>query len=182
MRSRSRPGRTRVRPGRVAAPGRIGVLALAVATAGCARIDPPRSLPSGGAEESAIRAGRAAQNEAIREGDFDRVATWWTEDVTIRAGLGFTLNGRAEYRAAFGRDTSVVYVRTPNRIEVSETWPLAWEEGTWVGSRRADGARLISGRYAAQWIRLDDGWKIRSELFVAMDCSGDGCAWTVFPP
>ena len=171
------PDRPTVRP----SWGAVAFAGVAAAI-GCARNEPPPSTPAEGVEEAAIRSARAAQNEAIRAGDFPRVAFWWTEDVTIRAGLGLTLTGRDEYRGAFGRDTTVVYERVPNRIDVSDVWPLAWEEGTWVGARRSDGARLIAGRYAAQWIRIDDAWRIRSELFTAIECAGDGCGWPVVPP
>lgn len=43
-----------------------------------------------------IRAARLAQNAAMAAGDVDRAARWWTEDVTIRRGLGglsFESNG-----------------------------------------------------------------------------------------
>ena len=70
----------------------------------------------------------------------------------------------------------------PVRIEAASTWPLVWEEGTWVGQRGANGPTAIGGRYAAQWHRIEGRWLIRSELFVALHCSGDPCRWPVQSP
>ena len=142
---------------------------------------PPEPLPPS-AHETAIRSARARQNEAIAQGSFDEVARFWTEDVTVRAGLGFTLNGREAYRDAFASDTTIAYVREPARITVSDRWPLAFEVGTWVGRRRATGEELIAGEYGAQWIEIDGVWKIRSEVFVALSCSDSACDWRVTPP
>src|SRR5258708_6919896 len=52
------------------------------------------------AEHTAIRAARTAQNAAIAAGDLDRVAAFWTEDVTVRRALGQALTGRAAARRA----------------------------------------------------------------------------------
>ena len=130
-------------------------------------------------DEAEIRAARVSQNEAIAAADFARVAMFWTDDVSIRSGLGMTITGREDYAAAFGSNDAVTYVRSTTLVEVSDRWPLAWEEGTWVASRRSDGATLVRGRYSAQWRRTEDGWKIRSELFVALGCEDEGCDWLV---
>jgi len=131
---------------------------------------------------AAIRAARDAQNEAIRAGDLDLAATYWTDDVSVRSGLGFFVSGRDPYREALGGDSTVTYERVPDRVVVSDAWTTAWEEGTWVGSARADGSPLASGRYAAQWVLVDGEWKIRGELFVSLSCAGDGCGWSLVEP
>jgi hypothetical protein len=72
----------------------------------------------------------------------------------------------------------VFYERVPSDIQVSKHWPLAWESGTWTGhDRTRQDSVLIRGWYSAQWVRTDAGWCIRSELFVANDCSGEACSW-----
>ena len=157
----------------ILAGGPSVALAMACASAAAQGVTPV-------GDEAAIRAARAAQNEAIRAYALDEIARFWTEDVTIRAGLGFVLSGRAAYRAAFSSDSSIIYERQPDRVQVTARWPLAWEDGTWIGRRRSDGAQLISGRYSAQWIKTGEEWRIRSELFVALDCAGTGCGWPVW--
>lgn len=129
-------------------------------------------------EAAAVRSARSAQNTAIAGHDFDRAASYWTEDVVIRSGLGRVVQGRANYRAALAADSATVFHRESDRVDVSgnDRWPLAFESGTWTGSGARDGRPLIRGRYAAQWIKRDGRWLIRAEVFVALGCSGDGCS------
>jgi len=128
-------------------------------------------------EAAQVRAARAAQNTAIAAHDLDRAATYWTEDVVIRSGLGRVVQGRASYRAAMAGDAETVFRREPDRVDVSDNvkWPLAFESGTWTGRSARDNRPLIRGRYAAQWIKRDGRWLIRAEVFVALGCSGAGC-------
>jgi len=123
-----------------------------------------------------IRAARRAQNAAIVANDVDRVASYWTDDVTITRGLGAILQGKAGYRQLFVGD-SVTYQRIPDEVEVSGNWPLAFETGTWTGRAARGGPVLIRGRYTAQWLKRDGKWLIHSEVFVALGCGGGGCAW-----
>ena len=149
------------------------VAALATAVAGLVQSGRPSSR-----EAAAVRAARAAQNSAIAEHDLDRVASYWTDDVVIRSGLGRVIQGRTAYRSTLGADSATVYRREPDRVDVSDNdrWPLAFESGTWTGHGPKNGQLLIRGRYAAQWIKRDGRWLIRSEVFVALGCAGTGCA------
>ena len=137
-----------------------------------------RAAPQTSREAAAVRSARSAQNTAIAARDFDRVASYWTEDVVIRSGLGRIVQGRAAYRAAMAADSATVFRREPDRVDVSgnDGWPLAFESGTWTGRAAHDGQPLIRGRYAAQWIKRDGRWLIRAEVFVAFGCSADGCS------
>ena len=117
-------------------------------------------------------------------GDAERVASFWTEDVTLRRGLSAAAIGKAAYRAILDTapNASLVYVRQPDLIEVSKVWPLAWESGHWTARRGgANGPAVITGRYSAQWVKRDGRWLIRSEVFVALTCSDDGCASSALP-
>jgi len=136
-------------------------------------------------EKDAIRAARIAQNAAMAAGDVERAATFWTSDVTIRRGLGASVNGLEAYQAILERapipDTALVYERTTTAVDVSPQWPLAFETGTWharVGGKRSD---VITGRYSAQWVKRDGRWLIRSEVFVALTCAGIGCSQKSVP-
>lgn len=153
------------------------VLLVLGACAGTAMPKPPAS-----SDEEAVRQARAAQNQAIARRDLDGVASFWVEDVTVTAGLGTVLRGRDAYRRAFESDAALVYHRESETVRVSGNWAIAWEEGTWTGAREAGGAPLIAGRYSAQWVRQSDQWRIRSELFVALECSGIGCSAVLSAP
>jgi ketosteroid isomerase-like protein len=89
-----------------------------------------------------VAAARVAQNRAIAAGDLDLVASFWTDDVTVRRALGQPLSGRAaavgsaSNRPALRRRASF-YQRLTREIDVSPNWPLAFETGTWEGHRAA---------------------------------------------
>lgn len=130
-------------------------------------------------DAAAIRAARSAQNVAMAAGDVERAATWWTDDVAIRRGLGAPVNGIAAYRSILEpapvSDTALVYDRKTTGVTVSDHWPLAFETGTWIARRGGKGAALIAGQYSAQWVKRDGKWLIRGEVFVALTCNGKGC-------
>ena len=135
---------------------------------------------------SAVRAARVAQNEAIAAGDLDRVASFWTEDVTVRRALGQPLSGKDAARKALepapAPATHLVYQRLTKDVEISPQWPLAFETGTWEGHLGTlAGPVVIGGRYSAQWVKRDGRWLIRSEVFVALTCSGTGCEAQAVP-
>ena len=130
-------------------------------------------------DEAEIRRAREDQNVAIAARDFDRAASFWTESVVVTAGLGTSLQGRDAYRRAFEQDARITYRREPVEIIVSPTYDIAWEQGTWTGTASPQGAPVIRGTYAAQWVKIGREWLIRSELFVALDCSGAACTWPV---
>lgn len=138
-----------------------------------------------GSDVDVVRQARMDQNDAMASGDIERVASFWTDDITLRRGLGASLVGKDVYRAlmdAAPNEESVIYVREPDLIEVSPNWPLAFECGTWTARRGGpNNPPLISGRYSAQWVKWEGRWLIRSELFVALTCSDAACAWPVSP-
>ena len=137
-----------------------------------------QSSQPGSREAAAVRAARSAQNTAIADHDLERTASFWTDDVVIRSALGSVIQGRDAYRSTLGADSVTVYRREPEHVDVSgnDRWPLAFESGKWTGRAALDGRPLIRGRYAAQWIKRDGRWLIRSEVFVALSCTGSGCA------
>jgi ketosteroid isomerase-like protein len=157
-------------------PLRIVVLPIAALLAACTSTGPGSVAP----DVAAIRTARAEQNRAIADGDADRIASFWTDDVTVRSGLGALVTGRAAYRERIvgngpaGR--RLVYVRMPRSIEIGHHWPLAFETGTWT-ARLGDirGAEMMGGRYSAQWVKRNGRWLIRSEVFVALTCEASGC-------
>ncbi|MGH7656190.1 MAG: DUF4440 domain-containing protein [Gemmatimonadaceae bacterium] len=137
------------------------------------------ALPAQSADAALIRAARIAQTAAMAKGDVERTATWWTDDVAIRRGLGAPVNGVAAYKAILERapvsDTAIVYDRKTTGVTVSSHWPLAFETGTWIARRAGKGAALITGQYSAQWVKRNGKWLIRGEVFVALTCAGVGC-------
>jgi ketosteroid isomerase-like protein/chorismate-pyruvate lyase len=133
-----------------------------------------------------IRSARIAQNDAIAAGDLDRAAAFWTDDVTVRRALGQALSGRAAAREALEPAAPpaprIVYQRLTRDVDSSVQWPLAFETGTWEGHLgTVTGPTIVAGRFSAQWIKRNDRWLIRSEVFVALTCSGIGCRSLAVP-
>jgi len=135
-------------------------------------------------DEAAIRAERAATNASIAAHDADAFAAFFEDDYIITYGSsGKELNRPQEMESIhqmFRERPDVLYVRTPTVIEISSALPLAMEQGTWVGTwTDENGAVEYSGSYAAGWRKTDgtDGpkWKIHSELFVTLSCTGADC-------
>ena len=138
------------------------------------------------ADAAAVRTARTDQNSAIAAGDLDRVASFWTEDVTVRRALGQPLSGKDAARQALepakAPAMQLVYQRLTTEVEVSAKWSLAFETGTWQGHQGTlAGPVVIGGRYSAQWVKRGDRWLIRSEVFVALTCSGSGCESVAVP-
>ena len=143
-------------------------------------------LTAAPADQAAVRAVRIAQNEAIASGDLVRVASFWTEDVTVRRALGQPLSGRDAARKALEPPAvpapRLIYQRLTKDVEVSSKWPLAFENGAWEGHQgTVRGPVVIGGRYSAQWVKRGDRWLIRSEVFVALTCNGAGCDAAAVP-
>ena len=168
----------------------IGVLA-ACSDSGSAKPSNATSASAAteGAEAQSVRSARTAQNRAIALHDTATVASYWTDDVEIRRGLGALVTGREAYKNLFNPDSGaiargeeLVYQRLPDHVEVSAQWPLAYESGKWAGHlQRSDGPTLIAGRYAAQWVKRNGRWLIRGEVYVALTCSDKGCASVATP-
>jgi len=140
----------------------------------------PNSVPD---DRALIIQARREQNAAIARADFAATAAVWTQDVSVRAGLGRDLQGQQQYRDAFIADSAMLYVREPIEVVVSTKWPLAYERGHWTGLRRG-GSRepLLSGQYSAQWVKSGSRWLIPSEVFVALDCTPPACGWPAAAP
>jgi ketosteroid isomerase-like protein len=136
-------------------------------------------------DDEAVRQARLAQNDAMAVGDVEQVASFWTDDVTLRRGLGAAVIGKDAYRAlidASPNHETLIYVREPELIEISPHWPLAFESGTWTAFLGSpESAPLITGRYSAQWVKRDGTWLIRSEVFVALICHDKAHDWPAWP-
>ena len=155
----------------------------AVLLAGCATNMQTAAQSS---DEAAIRTARIVQTQAIAKGDLDVVTSYWTPDVTVRRAMGQSVDGAVAGRKILEPTGStagaLIYQRKTASVEVSGNWPLAYEEGTWSGHiGSADAKPVVGGRYAAQWVKRDGKWLIRSEVFVGLTCSDAGCKSAAVP-
>lgn len=165
---------------------RSALLATAVAgvSAGCGAAR-SQSPPTARAEIDRIRELREAQNQAIRDRDLDGIASLYERDVQVTSGVGIHVVGREAYRNAFADDfralKDVNYTRFPDAIEISGVHTdlaerLASESGTWSGTWTLPrGTASMHGVYSALWRKRNGRWRVNSEMFVALTCSGEAC-------
>jgi ketosteroid isomerase-like protein len=139
-------------------------------------------------DEAKIKESRRLQTLALAKNDLDTVVKYWDPAITIRRALGQPVDGAQAARklleppATQNPATAIVFQREATSVTVSSNWPLAYEEGKWSGHvGTADSKPIMGGRYAAQWVKRDGVWLIRSEVFVAIDCADAGCRAVAVP-
>jgi ketosteroid isomerase-like protein len=126
---------------------------------------------------SAIRALRTQSNRAIQARDLVAFGQTMLSDIEVTRGSGPHVSGRdsvlASVSVQFKDPNFLGYIRDTDSIQISATGPLAAEHGHWTGRfQRPDGIQTLTGVYLAMWRKTDAGWKIRSELFVSLGCTG----------
>lgn len=125
-----------------------------------------------------VRSARAAFNQAIVERDLDVIDALLMPTYHIVTGRSSQDDGHdanvAVWETMFAADTTMLYVRTPREVRVSDTFGLAEELGNWAGNYTANGQPgEASGVYAAKWQLSTDGrWLLQSEVFTTLECSG----------
>jgi len=137
-------------------------------------------------DETIIRDSRAASNAALAAHNAAAFAQVLKDDATVVSASGKVIHGRAEIQqeidSRFKAQPDLVYVRTPTSIEISRSDPAASERGTWTGHTTTPaGSADLRGDYLAVWRKTISSaglpsWTIASEAFVALDCTGAGCA------
>lgn len=128
-------------------------------------------------EETLIREARIKSNEAIAAHDAKAMSAFWTSDFHIITSRNSEMSGkntnRERMESEFSSKPDVLYVRTPQTIQVFDAWKMASESGTWAGSWTENGQKIeLTGTYMAKWHKLDGAWLIRAEVFVPLTCTG----------
>jgi ketosteroid isomerase-like protein len=137
-------------------------------------------------DETIIRDSRAASNAALAAHNGAAFAQVLKDDATVVAASGKVTQGRAAIQqgieSRWNSQPDLVFVRTPTSIEISRRDPAASERGSWTGHTTTPaGAADSRGDYLAVWRKTTTSaglpsWTIASEVFVALDCAGAGCA------
>lgn len=140
----------------------------------------PSAIAQDNSDIEQIRTARAKYNDAIARHDVTGIVSFLDEEYLITTSLGQLLQDRdgeaAAWQGLIESREDLLYVRSPESIEISSDYPLAAELGTWVGTwSTKQGEVRTGGRYAAMWRQVDGVWKVRSELFVALYCGGVNC-------
>ncbi len=150
----------------------ILTLILGIVLPGC-----KQSAMQSSPEETLIREARTKSNEAIAAHDAKAMSAFWTSDFHIITSRNSEMSGkntnRERMESEFGSKPDVLYVRTPQSVQVFDAWNMASESGTWTGSWTENGEKVeLTGTYLAKWHKVDGAWLIRAEVFVPLTCSG----------
>jgi Domain of unknown function (DUF4440) len=133
---------------------------------------------------AAVRALRAESNSAIAARDAKRLRKIFADDYLGIQGTSGALDSGGDATAQsyadveFKDPTFVRYQRNPSSVQRAKSGKRIAESGRWEGVwRKADGRMVKSGVYLARWVPENDTWRLKSELFVTLDCRGSvGCA------
>ena len=163
-------------------PARRAACALAsvwLSAASAAQPDALEPACSNQPQADAIRAQRATFNDAIAEKNVEAIASVLADEVVLITGTNSDqFLGRVEQLELWRRDFEsadrLVYVRTPECIELSGRFSIALERGHWRGER-GDGADFAAGRYTAKWRHDGSAWQLEAEIFMTDRCSASIC-------
>ena len=125
------------------------------------------AAPSVHSDQREIEALRAKSNAAIARHDAAEAVSMFMQNGRVLGSGGGLIEGAAAMRSAFLQSFSdanfVTYVREPERVTVAGD--TAAEEGRWRAVRRD---KSFGGIFLARWDRTPQGWRILSEMYVAL--------------
>jgi ketosteroid isomerase-like protein len=114
-----------------------------------------------------IKSDRAASNNAIKKHDINGIAKYWLNDFVQVIGRGTYQTGKdaiiASWKDLFRSNPQVSYIRNPEEVIISDNDTMAWERGKWIGIH----SYSKGGNYAAMWIKRNDIWMLKAELYVS---------------
>jgi ketosteroid isomerase-like protein len=122
---------------------------------------------------AAIKSARNACNNALMRHDINEVSSYWLNEFIVIGGNGGSNFGKdsatARLKRQLDQTPGLTYVRTPQKITISDADTLAFETGKWIGLKTKDkNPKWLGGDYSAMWWKRDGVWKLRSELFVSL--------------
>jgi Domain of unknown function (DUF4440) len=128
---------------------------------------------------STVRALRTESNAAIAAHDVARLRGVLDDDYHGIQGTSGALDSGGEATArSYGEEefrdpTFVTYRRKPESIVAAQSGKRIAETGHWVGIwRKSDGPMRKTGIYLAMWIPSGSTWRLKSESFVTLSCTG----------
>ena len=140
---------------------------------------PPFPNTAASPDVAAILEVRARYGRAIEAKAPAEFATVLHPDFVQMASDGATIAGAqtvADSYAAneFSNPAFITYQRQTDAIEVSPNGKLAVERGHWRARIAGpSGETGNAGFYQAGWVKLDGGWRIRTESYVKLTCPDD---------
>ena len=134
---------------------------------------------NGDTPTSIVRAQRAEYNAAIAARDAVRLRTFFVDDYHLILGSSGDVDSGADAATRgyadeeFKDRTFVTYRRTPITIVIAASGKRIAETGRFEGIwQKPDGTMRKTGIYLAMWIPSAGTWRLKSEAFVTLACTG----------
>ena len=128
---------------------------------------------------SIVRAQRAEYNAAIAAHDPVRLRTFLVDDYHLISGSSGNVDSSGDSATRgyadeeFKDPTFVTYRRTPTTIVNAVSGKRVAETGRFEGIwHKPDGTMRKTGIYLAMWIPSAGTWRLKSEAFVTLACTG----------
>ena len=129
-------------------------------------------------DQKVIAERRNSFNLAIASHDTSEMVKSWADDIVVVTSRNARFVGKDQYAKGLSGDFAtkpdVVYIRTPETIEIFSAWEMAAESGRWIGSwTNGDEKIEVRGTYYAKWKKVNAQWMISAEIYTPLKCSGD---------
>ena len=128
---------------------------------------------------SIVRAQRAEYNAAIAAHDPARLRMFLVEDYHLISGTSGDIDSSGDAAARgyadeeFKDPTFVTYRRTPTTVVNAVSGKRVAETGRFEGVwHKPDGTMRKTGIYLAMWVPSAGTWRLKSEAFVTLACTG----------
>jgi ketosteroid isomerase-like protein len=150
-------------------------LTLTSQAALASRSDPSSGSKASNKDRAAILELRAEHNRAIASGDAETFLKLAAENYVSIFGGGTIIRSKEELRRVW-MERPQQCARSPDRIEIGlvDGQTRAAEHGKWRCDAR-NPKRAYSGSYFAHWSKTKDGWRVVSDTYVSLACTGKGC-------
>lgn len=142
---------------------------------------PPPATP-----DAIVRSQRADYNAAVAAHDAKRLRSFLVDDYHLISGSTGSLDSGADMAAQsyadeeFKDPTFVTYRRDPLAVRVAASGKRIAETGRFVGIwHKPDGTMRKRGIYLAMWVPDAGTWRLKSESFVTLGCTGSGACGAV---
>ena len=156
---------------------------LLVLVSGTACFHQPSAQHGNPSDTEVVRATRSRFNDAIGRHDAAGIEGFLLPNYHIVTGRSAQTQGRSaaiqDWRTIFSGDSTVIYVRTPDKMLVNAARGVAEDLGTRAGHFTASyGVLLLSGVYSANWQRDANRplW-LHAKLFTQTTGPGGPRAW-----
>jgi ketosteroid isomerase-like protein len=128
-------------------------------------------------QKKEIADSRAAFNLAIAKHDTSEMVKYWTDEIVVVTSRNTRFVGKDQYASGLGQEFAakpdVVYIRTPETIEIFSSWEMAAETGRWLGAWKSNDEKIeVTGTYYAKWKKVNEQWLITAEVYTPLRCSG----------